>query len=222
MKKRLFVSALAQFILKNRLILFLVFFGFTVFCGFSLKNINTNPGFEKTLPIEHPYIKTFFDYREIFGNANRVIISYKPAVGTIYNAESLDVLKNLTEDLFYLKGIERSSLTSLFTPNVRYMEIVEDGFKGGNVISANFSGTDKEIDTIRKNVISLLDWCKEKDIICAVCTNKREDLAIKLLKEINLYKYFDYVAGADTFDYRKPDPRHLTDILKILDIEELI
>ena len=149
----MFVSALAQFILKNRLILFLVFFGFTVFCGISLKNINTNPGFEKTLPIEHPYIKTFFDYREIFGNANRVIISYKPAVGTIYNAESLDVLKNLTEDLFYLKGIERSSLTSLFTPNVRYMEIVEDGFKGGNVISANFSGTDNEIEIIRKNVI---------------------------------------------------------------------
>ena len=149
----MFVSVLAQFILKNRLILFLVFFAFTVFCGFSLKNINTNPSFEKTLPIEHPYIKTFFDYREIFGNANRVIISYKPAVGTIYNAESLDVLKNLTEDLFYLKGIERSSLTSLFTPNVRYMEIVEDGFKGGNVISANFSGTDNEIEIIRKNVI---------------------------------------------------------------------
>ena len=73
---------------------------------------------------------------------------------------------------------------------------------------------------IRKNVISLLDWCQEKKIVCAVCTNKREDLAIKLLKDINLYKYFDYVAGADTFDYRKPDPRHLTEILDILDIEK--
>ena len=91
----MFVSLLAQFILKNRLILFFIFLGFTVFCGISLKNINTNPGFEKTLPIEHPYIKTFFDYREIFGNANRVIISYKPATGTIYNAESLDVLKSI-------------------------------------------------------------------------------------------------------------------------------
>ncbi|MCI5053859.1 MAG: HAD-IA family hydrolase [Pelagibacteraceae bacterium] len=80
----------------------------------------------------------------------------------------------------------------------------------------NLSGNSK----IRKNATSLLDWCKEKDIICAVCTNKREDLAIKLLKEINLYKYFDYVAGADTFDYRKPDPRHLTDILDILDIDK--
>ena len=73
---------------------------------------------------------------------------------------------------------------------------------------------------LRKNVISLLDWCKEKEIICAVCTNKREDLAIKLLKEINIYKYFDFIAGADTFDFRKPDPKHLTEILNILQIDK--
>ena len=85
-----------------------------------------------------------------------------------------------------------------------------------NFYRQNISGH----SVIRKNVISLLKWCKEKNIICAVCTNKREDLAIKLLKDINLYQYFDYVAGADTFDYRKPDPRHLTDILDILGIEK--
>ena len=80
----------------------------------------------------------------------------------------------------------------------------------------NISGHSK----IRKNVISLLEWCKEKSIICAVCTNKREDLAIKLLKDVKLYKYFDFVAGADTFEYRKPDPRHLTNILDILEIDK--
>ncbi len=149
----MFISTVAHSILKRRFVFSLLFLGFTLFCCISLKNIDTNPGFEKTLPIEHPYIKTFFDYREIFGNASQIIISYKPALNTIYDAGSLNVLKNLTEDLFYLNGIERSSLTSLFTPNVRYMEIVEDGFKGGNVISANFSGTDEEIEIIKKNVI---------------------------------------------------------------------
>lgn len=85
-----------------------------------------------------------------------------------------------------------------------------------NYYRQNISGHSQ----LRKNVISLLDWCKEKEIICTVCTNKREDLAIKLLKEINIYKYFDFIAGADTFDFRKPDPKHLTEILDILQIDK--
>ena len=50
----------------------------------------------------------------------------------------------------------------------------------------------------------------------AVCTNKQERLAIDLLKRLNLFNYFEYVAGSDTFNYNKPDPRHLTDVVEIL------
>ena len=50
----------------------------------------------------------------------------------------------------------------------------------------------------------------------AVCTNKQEHLAIDLLKKIGIYDYFEYVAGSNTFDYCKPDPRHLTSVIEIL------
>ena len=50
----------------------------------------------------------------------------------------------------------------------------------------------------------------------AVCTNKQEHLAIDLLKKIKIYDFFEYVAGSNTFDYCKPDPRHLTTIIEIL------
>ena len=72
--------------------------------------------------------------------------------------------------------------------------------------------------TINKGVINFLDWCKNQKISLAVCTNKMEHLTIKLLKQIKLYDYFDFIAGADTFNYRKPDPQHITSILEILDI----
>ena len=49
-----------------------------------------------------------------------------------------------------------------------------------------------------------------------VCTNKQEHLSIDLLKKIKIYDYFDYVAGGDTFDYNKPDPRHLTSTIEII------
>jgi phosphoglycolate phosphatase len=62
-----------------------------------------------------------------------------------------------------------------------------------------------------------LIWCKEQNISMAVCTNKQEHLSNDLLKKIGIYDFFEYVAGSDTFDYCKPDPRHLTNVVEILD-----
>tara|TARA_B100000579_G_scaffold124712_1_gene100488 strand:- start:683 stop:1297 length:615 start_codon:yes stop_codon:yes gene_type:complete len=71
--------------------------------------------------------------------------------------------------------------------------------------------------TLIKGVKDFLNWCKKKNISMAVCTNKTEHLAIDLLKKIGIYNYFEYVAGYNTFDYCKPDPRHITTIIEILD-----
>jgi len=70
--------------------------------------------------------------------------------------------------------------------------------------------------TLINGVKEFLKWCKEKNISMAVCTNKQEHLAIDLLKKIKIYDYFEYVAGSNTFDYCKPDPRHITSIIEIL------
>ena len=67
-----------------------------------------------------------------------------------------------------------------------------------------------------KGVIKFLDWAKSKQILMAVCTNKQERLAVDLLKKINLSQYFEYIAGCDTFDFNKPDPRHLTNVIEII------
>ncbi len=67
-----------------------------------------------------------------------------------------------------------------------------------------------------KGVVKFLDWAKSKEILMAVCTNKQERLAVDLLKKINLSKYFEYIAGCDTFDFNKPDPRHLTNVIDII------
>ena len=80
-------------------------------------------------------------------------------------------------------------------------------FYGKNII---------EESTLINGVKEFLKWCKEKNISMAVCTNKQEHLAIDLLKKIEIYDYFEYVAGSNTFDYCKPDPRHLTSIIEIL------
>ena len=67
-----------------------------------------------------------------------------------------------------------------------------------------------------KGVIDFLKWAKNRNISMAVCTNKQERLAIDLLKKLDLFKFFEYVAGSDTFAFNKPDPRHLTDVVEII------
>ena len=71
--------------------------------------------------------------------------------------------------------------------------------------------------TLVTGVKDFLIWCKEENISMAVCTNKQEHLSNDLLKKIGIYDFFEYVAGSDTFDYCKPDPRHLTNVVEILD-----
>ena len=71
--------------------------------------------------------------------------------------------------------------------------------------------------TLINGVKEFLVWCKSQKISMAVCTNKTEHLAIDLLKKIGIYEFFEYVAGHNTFDYCKPDPRHLTSVVEILD-----
>ena len=67
-----------------------------------------------------------------------------------------------------------------------------------------------------KGVKEFLEWSKKNNIQMGICTNKQEHLAINLLKEIKIYDYFEYVAGSNTFDYCKPDPRHLTNVIEIM------
>ncbi len=71
--------------------------------------------------------------------------------------------------------------------------------------------------TLIRGVKEFLNWCKDQSISMAVCTNKQEHLSNDLLKKIGIYDFFEYVAGSDTFDYCKPDPRHLTSVVEILD-----
>ena len=80
-------------------------------------------------------------------------------------------------------------------------------FYGKNIINES---------TLIDGVKEFLIWCKEQNISMAVCTNKQEHLSNDLLKKIGIYDFFEYVAGSDTFDYCKPDPRHLTNVIEIL------
>ena len=100
-----------------------------------------------------------------------------------------------------------------------FSKVLDDKIKDEMVKEfINFYGKNiNNESTLINGVKEFLIWCKEQNISMAVCTNKQERLSNDLLKKIGIYDFFEYVAGSDTFDYCKPDPRHLTNVIEILD-----
>ena len=111
-------------------------------------------GYDKSIPLEHDYMKVLKQYQAEFGSANNVLVALiqKDGKGEIYNGEFLASLKAATDEVFFLPGVDRSRVSSLFTPDVRYVEVVEGGFKGGNVIPAEYQPTDEMYALVKGNV----------------------------------------------------------------------
>lgn len=148
-----FVEALAAIIFSHRRLLLAVFALITVALGVSALQLRVDAGFGKTIPLQHPYMKTFTEYQKTFGGANRVLVALTRKSGDIFTADFLATLKRATDEVFFIPGVERSSVVSMFTPNARYIEIVEEGFTGGNIVPATFHGSPEELRKVRENVL---------------------------------------------------------------------
>ena len=131
-----------------------------------------------------------------------------------YPTKSLDELKNTVGQgagAMIGRSIWSPAKNELTSINEKIKNEMTDEFiayYGNNILNES---------TLMPGVKDFLNWCKKENISMAVCTNKTEHLAVDLLKKIGIYDYFEYVAGYNTFDYYKPDPRHITTIIEILD-----
>lgn len=148
-----FVDACASVLMRRRRLLLLLCLAVTVALGFSATRLRLDPGFNKMIPLQHPYMQVFTKYASTFSGANTVLLSMRwKGDGDIYNAAFMDKLRHATDEVFFIPGVDRSRVFSLFTPNVRYTEVTEAGFRGDVVVPGRFSGTPAELDKVRRNV----------------------------------------------------------------------
>ena len=129
-----------------------VFGVLTLLFAASAARLAVDAGFNKMVPLKHPYMQTYREYEKVFGGANRVAIALMQTEGDIYTKPYMAKLKALTDDVFLLNGVDRPTVKSLFTANTRFIEVIEEGFAGGNIIPATFSGADADLRQVRINV----------------------------------------------------------------------
>lgn len=137
--------------------LLLICIGITVFLGYSARHLEVSAGFTKMIPYNHEYMATLKDYQSVFGGADKILIAVKAREGTILQKDIMKTVKDIAEEVFYIKGVVRSSLKSIYSPEVRYNEIVEDGIKAGTLVAADFTGTPEEMAQVKINILKS-DW----------------------------------------------------------------
>lgn len=62
-------------------------------------------------------------------------------------------------------------------------------------------------------VLEAIGRARAAGYIVAICTNKPEAMARSLIERLDLSGLFGAITGGDTFVFRKPDPRHLTETI---------
>jgi len=149
-----FISALEKVIFRYRPLVILVFVLMTVVMLYSATHLRVDAGFEKQVPMQHPYMVAYQQYRADFGGANRLVVALMAKKGDIFTPEFFQALQQATNDVFFLHGVDRSRVMSLFTPNVRYTEVDEEGFVGGNIVPPDFKPTPEWLGRVRKNILN--------------------------------------------------------------------
>lgn len=153
-------QTLENLIFRGRAAILVLFAVITVVMVVAASQLRVDAGFKKQIPLEHEYMQTFLDYEQEFGGANRVLIALMAREGDIFTQDYMAALERLTSDVIGLAETDDARVRSLFTPNVRFVEVVEDGFAGGNVIPSRFTpnvdgyqATNEDFETIRGNIV---------------------------------------------------------------------
>ncbi|QFU75682.1 RND family transporter [Halioglobus maricola] len=126
----------------------------TVVLGFFAVQIELKAGFEKTLPKAHEYVINYQENKEDLkglGNNLRIVVAVEE--GTIFTRENLKFLEEVNDAIFFIPGVDRNGMKSLFTPNTRWRVVTELGFEGGPVIPGNFDGSDASIAEVKRNIL---------------------------------------------------------------------
>ncbi len=147
-------TLLERLIFNNRPVVILICLLVSVFLFWQATQIRPSTSFEKMIPLEHPFIEKMLEHRNDLANlGNTVRISVEATDGDIFSKDYMETLRQIHDEVFYIPGVDRSGLKSLWSPSVRWTEVTEEGFAGGEVIPNTYDGSGDSLEQLRNNVL---------------------------------------------------------------------
>lgn len=146
------VYCVEKFIFSYRKIVVALFSLITLFLLFQASQLKMDAAFTKNIPLNHEYMQTYTKHAKDFGGANSIMVAVRSKNGDIFNSDFFDGLKKVHDQLYFIPGIDRTTVKSLYSPSTRFTEVVEDGFAGGPVIPADFVSDNDGLLVVKNNV----------------------------------------------------------------------
>ncbi|QKZ03694.1 efflux RND transporter permease subunit [Pseudomonas eucalypticola] len=145
---------LERLIFNNRPAVIMLCLLVSVFLFWQATLIRPSTSFEKMIPLKHPFIERMLEHRNDLANlGNTVRISVEAVNGDIFNKDYMETLRQINDKAFYIPGVDRSGMKSLWSPSVRWTEVTEEGFAGGEVIPQSYDGSPDSLDLLRSNIL---------------------------------------------------------------------
>jgi len=209
-----FADRVERLLFARRRLVLAAFALATLAMAWSATNLGVDAGFTKQVPVEHEYMETFLAHRDAFGGADRVVIAVMAKNGNMFTPEFFEILREVTDSVFFLPGVDRTQVHSLLTPNVRFIEVVEDGIAAGNVMPADFEPTEAGFARVRENVIKarLLGRLVANDFSGAIVSAKLQEF------HPNTGERLDYLEVADALERIRGEARARAEVDALVDI----
>ncbi len=141
-------------VFSHRRTVLLVFAVLSVLLGWQALHLRPDASFSKMVPRSHPFIANYLDYETQLNPLTNVVrVAVETTEGDIYSKEFLSLLRQVSDEVFYIRGVDRGNMRSLWTPNVHWYEVTEEGMRNGPVIPSNFDGSPAMLEQVRTNVL---------------------------------------------------------------------
>ncbi|CCQ11835.1 FIG005548: transport protein [Pseudoalteromonas luteoviolacea B = ATCC 29581] len=159
-------------VFRHRGFMLVLFTLLTCWLGFKATQIQLDAAFTKNIPLNHEYMKVYLKHEKQFGGANSILISVCDKNGDIFNEHFFTQLKAVHDQLYFIPGVNRPLVNSIFAPSARFVEVVEDGFAGGPIIPANFEPTEQGLAVVKQNIekAKVVGRMVASDYSCAMVT----------------------------------------------------
>lgn len=139
---------------RNRPAVLLLFLIVSLLLCYKSLDLRPDASFSRMIPTSHPFIQNYLKFEDVLrpqSNVVRVVVENPK--GEIFSREFMETLREVNDRVFYIPGVDRGNLKSLWTPNAVWSEVTTEGVRSGRVIPDGYDGSDASLAQVRQNIL---------------------------------------------------------------------